>query len=384
MKAKVGAIRGGDKLEALRDLIDLTGFDGVLERERSRSGKAKREFRIAIKPNIMVFINRDPAKYLPTVTDKDLVESLIDHLSGQGYRRIHVVESRTDVSAMLKNRTVPFVAARVGYLPTGRYQLADLSEQWEVFRYEYVDDKGRTKTWKDRVGTAWREADFRITFAKCKTHEHDWMTLGVKNVYGCFPRAEKIARYHIREEIFDITARSIRNFPVHFSFIDAWTASDGYQGYKIAHEQKLEMLFGGPDVVAVDMEVFDRAGLDARKSRFLGATVEQAYGGRWPAYEVAGDRQTKFQQICDWQNVDDKIVESTDYLEEVYVMWAIVNLKPSAELADYELFPPKNFFVRVMAWFIKKLYGVFKLFKWYRRLYRRRKGRKPPETVVTG
>ena len=25
-----------------------------------------------------------------------------------------------------------------------------------------------------------------------------------------------------------------------------------------------------------------------------------------------------------------------------------------------------------MAWFIKKLYAVFKLFKWYRRLYRRK------------
>ena len=201
----------------------------------------------------------------------------------------------------------------------------------------------------------------------------------MKNVYGCLPRANKICRYHIRGEIFDVTARLIRSFPVHFSLIDAWTASDGYQGYKIAHEQELKMFLGGADVTAVDMEGFDRAGDDPttpdfhKKSRFLKCLVEQTNDGKYPEYTLSANTEEKFTDICNWENVTDKVVDSTDILEEVYIAWAVVNLNPIANVADFELFPPKGFFNRLLVWASKKLYSVFKLFKWYRKLYRRRK-----------
>ena len=373
----VGVVRGEDKIPCFEELVERTRFFDVLEAKRAELGKAKEDLEIAIKPNIMVFINPRPEKYLPLVTDVELVEHLVDLLIAQGYTNLSICESRTDVSKMLENRTVAFVAEQVGYKPNGRYRLADLTLEAEPFSYEYEHAKKGIKHWKDQVGKTWREADFRVTFAKCKTHEHDYMTLGVKNVYGCLPRPNKICRYHIKEEIFDVTARLIRNFPVHFSFIDAWTGSDGYQGYKIAHEQKLSMLFGGPDVVAVDMEAFDRAGDGAtpefhKKSRFLKCLVGQTHGGEYPEYVLSSNTDERFGDICDWENVTDKVVESTDVLEEVYIAWAVVNLNPIANVADFELFPPKGFFNRLLVWVSKKLYGVFKLFKWYRRLYQRK------------
>lgn len=79
---------------------------------------------------------------------------------------------------MLKKHNIEFVSKQVGYKPKDRYKIVDL-------------------------------------------------TLGVKNVYGCLPRSNKVAVYHIRHEIFDVTARTLFNLSVHFSFIDAWEGSDG-------------------------------------------------------------------------------------------------------------------------------------------------------------
>ncbi|MGB3092297.1 MAG: CPBP family glutamic-type intramembrane protease, partial [Candidatus Zixiibacteriota bacterium] len=194
--------------------------------------------------------------------------------------------------------------------------------------------------------------------------------LGVKNIYGCFPRTDKVCRYHIRNEVPDVTARSIRNFPVHFSFVDAWIGSDGFQGYKIAHPRQLNMLFGGNNAVAVDMEIFERAGLNPRKSKILRKAVGQLYDGVYPEYVVEGDKSTRFDQLVTWENINDDVVESIDVLEEVYIAMALINVKTAADVVDYNLFPPKNIFYRFLVWITKKTYSVFKLFRFVNTLFK--------------
>jgi uncharacterized protein (DUF362 family) len=371
MENTVSVVRGKDKFTSFKELIKLSKFDDVILQEFKNSKKKKSDFKIAIKPNMMVFVN--PKSFKALVTDKDLVELLIDHIISLGFNDISICESRIDVGRMLKNHNVKFVAEHIGYKPDGKYKIADLTDESLRFKYVYKNSKGKTKKWKDRVGKTWKEADLRITFAKCKTHENDWMTLGVKNVYGCFPRDNKVCTYHIKYEVKDVTARSLYNFPVHFSFIDAWVGSDGFQGYKIEHPQELKMILGGNNLITVDMEVFKRAGLDPHKSQMLKQAVGQLYDGKYPEYKVEGDKNTLFSQLCDWQNISDKIVETIDIIEEVYISWAFINLKPAATTIDYKMFPPKSIFDRFAVWLMKKLYGIFKLFKFYRNLYKRKK-----------
>jgi uncharacterized protein (DUF362 family) len=364
----VGAVRGTDMLESFRELLAITDFDDALRHAHTTSGKAKEEFRVVIKPNMMVFIN--PNAYEATVTNKDLVEALVDHIRTLGFSDISICEAQHDVGRMLKNHNVRFVAEQIGYRPNDRFRIIDLTEEAVPHDYHYTDGRGKTKVWKDVVGVTWRDADFRISFAKCKTHEHDWMTLSVKNIYGCFPSSNKISKYHIRNEVWDVTARSLRSLPVHFSFIDAWIGSDGFQGYKIAHPKPLGMLFGGRDAVAVDMEVFRRAGLKEGKSKILRKAVEQVYEGVYPSYAVRGD-ETRFSDVCAWQNISDEDVRTMDILEEVYVAWALINLKPTAEIVDFNLFPPKNLLYRFLVWLSQKLNAVFKLTRLYRKWYGR-------------
>jgi len=366
MENVVGVTRGSDMPSSFDELLALTGFNETLLQAHAASAKDKRDYKIAIKPNMMVFIN--PKAYLATVTDKDLVERLVDRIISLGFSDISVCEAQHDVGRMLNNHNVQFVASKIGYQPRGRYRIADLSLEALPFDYIYRDARGRLKTWRDVVGKTWNDADFRISFAKCKTHEHDWMTLGVKNIYGCFAATNKIARYHIRNEVFDVTARSLRNFPVHFSFVDGWLGSDGFQGYKIPHPRELKMLFGGNDVVAVDMEIFRRAGLDPGKSKILRKAVQQIYGGVYPQYVVRGDQTTHFDQLGPWENIRDDVVASIDILEEVYISWAVINLKPTGEVADFETFPPKGFANRLLVWISLKLYNIFKLLRFFRKV----------------
>jgi len=363
----VGVIKGTDKLKSFDELLAITHFDETLMQAFEKSKKEKKDFKIIIKPNMMVFVNRN--NFLAVVTEPELVEHLVDHIIQLGFTSIVVCEAQNDVGRMLKNHVVQFVSEQIGYKPNGRYKIADLTLESETFFYQYKDKNGNLKAWKDKVGKSWRDADFRITFAKCKTHEHDWMTLGLKNVYGCFPRADKVAKYHIKKEVFDITAWSVRNLPLHFSFIDGWIASDGFQGYKIAHPRDLKMLFGGKDAVAVDIEVFKRAGIDPTKPKFVTKTAEQINDGKLPSYSVAGDQNTMFKDICTWENIEDSVVKKIDVLEEVYIAWGFINLKAISQTVDYDIFPPKNPMTRVLVWLSKKLYWVFKLFKSYRKLY---------------
>ncbi len=132
------------------------------------------------------------------------------------------------------------------------------------------------------------------------------------------------------------------------------------------------MFLAGPNAVAVDIETFKRAGVDPVKSKFIQHAAWQLSDGVYPDYKVVGDTSTRFQDLCKWDNIDDKIVESIDYLEEIYISWGIINLKAIAKVVDYDTFPPKNGFYRFLVWLSKKLYGFFKLFKWYRKFYEKK------------
>lgn len=113
----------------------------------------------------------NPKTFKAIVTDKELVEYLVDHMIKLGFSDISVCESKNVVSTMVKNHDVEFVASLIGYEPKGRYKIVNLSHESLSFKYLYKDKKGKLKTWKDKVGKSWKETDFRITFPKCKTHE---------------------------------------------------------------------------------------------------------------------------------------------------------------------------------------------------------------------
>ncbi len=268
----------GDRFELLEKVLAESLFFETLEEERARSGKEKPDFLVAVKPNLSMMLRRDD---VGVYTDPFLVIHLLRLLLKRGYTRLCVVESQNLYGNWFEKRGVAPVGARAGYLDEsvleswrgeGRWDirvrgggvdalvpLVDLT--LEPAEYD-IEGMGRAE-----VGKTWAEADFRISFAKAKSHFYSYYTLAVKNVYGCLPHQDKVTHYHCKRRVTPWTARLVKAFPVHFSIIDAVTGADGWMGVKIkAVAKKPHTIIAGRDILAVDRAGAALMGHKAEKS----------------------------------------------------------------------------------------------------------------------
>jgi uncharacterized protein (DUF362 family) len=195
-----------DKYEVLDRVLDEAGFWNTLEGRFSSSGKTKKDFLVAVKPNLMMFASKED---MSVITDPELVEHLITKIAGKGYTNIALVESQNVFGNWFKNREVENVAFHAGYTPTN-YRIVDLT--MDVVAHVYPGTLGTYL-----VGKTWRDADFRISFAKNKTHFSCYYTLTIKNIYGTTPEQNKFREYHADREVNSVTIEMIKEFPVHTS-----------------------------------------------------------------------------------------------------------------------------------------------------------------------
>jgi hypothetical protein len=83
-----------------------------------------------------------------------------------------------------------------------------------------------------KLSTAWLNADFRISFAKFKTHVYGGYTLLIKNTYGSLPEGDKMWHYHRPTGCAKPTIAQLKVCPIHFGIVDGIIAADGWMGVK--------------------------------------------------------------------------------------------------------------------------------------------------------
>ncbi len=294
--------RGGDDKRALlQEAIDASGFFDRLEAAFARSGKTRAAFKIALKPNFMFMYSRADHS---TYTDPELVEQLIDRIVERGFTDVAVVEAQSCYGNEFTGRDVRSVAKWLGYSERN-YRIVDLTA--ERVPYQFPPPLGRHS-----VGPTWRDADFRISFAKNKTHTWAVYTLTIKNIYGALAEQNKLLEYHDKREIYAPTIDMLLAFPVHFGFIDAFYSSDGPFGIFANTEPKpTRTILAGESLLAVDWAGASLMGLDPLKSRYMQLAV-QAFGR--PSPEVDGDTTP----YAPWTNVPDTLLTTVDAMEELY------------------------------------------------------------------
>jgi uncharacterized protein (DUF362 family) len=264
----VAVAKGDDKFALLTEAVDKSGFFEVLAGELSRSGKTKGDFLVVIKPNVMMFTHKEDPPV--TYTDPALVERLIEMIQRAGYKNIRMVEAQNIYGNWYDNRTVKNIFAAAGFDPQKHgYEVCDLTEEAE--EHDYGGKLG-----KHLVGRAWRDADFRISFAKNKTHMSNMVTLALKNIYGTLPMQDKAAEYHAKREWYDATIDNLRNFPVHFGLIDAVYSADGLLGFKgTAVPKHTKMVLASVSIVAVDMVATEMMGVNPERSVLTKLAIEE-------------------------------------------------------------------------------------------------------------
>lgn len=274
---KVAAIKDSDKFSALKSVLDVTEFSRKLDEACEGSGKRKEDFAIIVKPNFMfMYSTKDRSTY----TDPELVEFLIDCMHERGYRNLAVAEARSTYGTFFTNREVKTVAEFIG-LKGRNYRIIDLSEDLEECQFS-------GKLGKHPINREWKNADFRISFAKNKTHVYTYYTLTIKNIYGALPMENKFLEYHHERDIFSTTIEFIRHFPIHFGFIDAHVSADGPFGiFADKDPNKTETVIGSEDIVAADWVGAEKMGVDPMISDYMKQAVE-AFGK--PQITLVGEK----------------------------------------------------------------------------------------------
>ncbi len=292
-KAVVAAVKHPDKYEALEQVVEMTRFFDKLEASRGKTGKSKKDFSIIIKPNFMFMYS---LKDRTTFVDPELIEHLVSLIWTKGYRNIAVAEARSTYGTFFTNREVSTVANYIGLdgiCPgEGTYRIIDLSLGKEEYQFE-------GKLGKHAVNSEWKNADFRISFAKNKTHSYSYYTLTIKNIYGALPEENKFKEYHCERDITSTTIEFLRHFPVHFGFVDAHISADGPFGiFADKDPNYTDTIIGGDDIVAVAWIGAAKMGLDPMVSGYMREAVD-VFGK--PEIHMLGDRTL----YPDWVNVPD-------------------------------------------------------------------------------
>jgi uncharacterized protein (DUF362 family) len=285
---KAAAIKGADKYQILDEVLEKTDFFKKLEEAWERSGKDKEDFAIIVKPNFMfMYSTKDPSTY----TDPQLIEHLMNRIFEQGYRNLACAEARSTLGTFFTNREVKTVGRHIG-LTEKNYRIVDLSEDLEEYSFE-------GKLGNHYVNREWKNADFRIAFAKNKTHTYAFYTLTIKDIYGALPMENKFLEYHHNRDIFSTTIEFIKHFPIHFAIIDAYVSADGPFGiFADKNPNHTDTVIASEDLVAADWIGAAKMGLDPMVSDYMKLAVD-AFGK--PQIKMIGDRTI----YPDWVNVTD-------------------------------------------------------------------------------
>ncbi|MCL4436783.1 MAG: DUF362 domain-containing protein [Thaumarchaeota archaeon] len=270
-KVKVVAFKGEDKIELLDKTLDESGFLENLNSKHASSGKSKTDFSVVIKPNLMMFTHKEDP--VATYTDPELIEHLVDLIRKQGFKNLKMVESQNCYGNWYLHREVLHVAQVAGFKPKAHgYEIVDMTENSVPHQYN-----GRWLNGKDDIiGKAWRDADYRISFAKNKTHIEDYYTLTLKNIYGTNPMQDKMYEYHAKREWYGVTFDMLKAFHPDFGIIDAFYSSDGPLGFKGTFTPKpTKMMLASPSSIAVDIVGSKMMGLDPKASVLMRLCLEE-------------------------------------------------------------------------------------------------------------
>lgn len=276
------------KLGVFETLLKECDFAGQLAKRAQNLGKSIAELRVVIKPTFMLGYN---TKDQSTFTDPELVAALAACLRAQGCADVAVVEGRNLYDRFYSNRSVESVATYFGFR-SPHYRIVDSTQ--EQIPHSYFRGMAQYT-----VGKTWKEADFRISFGKMRSHPVEMALLTVGNLESLGARCEEFLFVERQAHRETAIMMLIDAFPPHFAFLDAFeNAPDGVVGVIGCPRPKSpRRIYASGDALALDTVAARHMGMpDVRASCILCAAAHW-FGKPSPAVEVIGIDES----IADWK-----------------------------------------------------------------------------------
>jgi uncharacterized protein (DUF362 family) len=278
-----------NKREAFRRFLETTGLAQALDQRRNELRKTQGEITVAIKAAFMLGYHRDD---LSPLTDPQLLEELAIFLRSCGCGDIAIGEGCNLYDTFYRNRAVRDVASYFG-LNSPYYRIVDFTE--EQTPHMYARGFGSSS-----VAETWKNADFRITFGKMRSHPVEMVYLCLGNMEGTGPRNDEFLFPERQAHRETSVMMILTDFPPDYALLDAFeNAPDRILGVigspRPRHPRRF---YAGHDTIAVDIVAASHVGLPhALKGNFLRAAIHW-FGNPSATTQVIGCNEP----IAEWKS----------------------------------------------------------------------------------
>lgn len=269
----------GEKLAVFHHLLEGCGLATEIKNRAAQLGKDLVDLKIAVKPTFMLGYDRCDTSM---ITDPELIDALAGYLRTIGCKEVAVIEARNIYDQFFHNRTVRSVAEYFG-IGSPLYRVVDGSE--EQVPHEYFRGMAQYS-----VARSWKDADFRITFGKMRSHPVELAYLTVGNVEWMGGRCDEFIFAERQAQRETAIMMLLDEFPPQFAILDAYAeAADGLVGVMgCPHPKSPLRVYAGVDALAVDMVAARHMHMkDPRESSILRAACHW-FGDPTNAMQVVG------------------------------------------------------------------------------------------------
>ncbi len=244
---RVFALEGETAEEKCRVFRRLLEQSGLAEKLRDRAavlGKRPEDLRIVVKPSFMLGYAR---KDRSIITDPELLRELADFLRARGCGNAVLVESANIYDQFFEHRNVAEVAAYFGMEECG-LTVVDASN--DQIPHSYF--RGMAQ---NTISRSWKEADFRISFGKMRSHPIEMAYLTIGNLEWMGGRCDEFLFVERQAHRETALMMLMDGFPPDFVLLDAYQqASDGLVGVMgCPRPPSPRRVYAGEDALSVDL-----------------------------------------------------------------------------------------------------------------------------------
>ena len=265
---KVALVKSsGDTVKDVNRAVDLVG--GL---------QIKAGMKVIVKPNVCN--SKNPSGMV--LTDFAIVEAAVRMVRERGCEPL-VVESDNIAGTADSRVKDSGLAAKL--------------DEWGVKFLNLSIDEGVPHKIADTeimIPRTMLEADYVLDLAKMKTCAHTTVTLGIKNLYGCFQEAKKSRLHKKLDEVLPFLAKTIR---ANMTIVDGGTCMEG-NGPVVGNPHKMGVIVAGSNVVSVDSLCCKLMGFKPEEIGHIASAAGLGIG-EMNDYEVVGDPWEGF--VCQFE-----------------------------------------------------------------------------------
>jgi uncharacterized protein (DUF362 family) len=233
-----------EKCRVFRRLLEESGLEAKLRARSAELGKPLANLRIIVKPSLMLgYAKKDKS----IITDTELLRELANFLQELGCGQAVLVESANIYDKFFEHRGVAEVAAYFGMDQLGLPVVDGSSDQ-----VPHTYFRGMAQ---NTISRSWKEADFRISFGKMRSHPIEMAYLTIGNLEWMGGRCDEFLFVERQAHRETALMMLLDSFAPDFVLLDAYDeAADGLVGVMgCPRPQVPRRVYAGEDALSVDL-----------------------------------------------------------------------------------------------------------------------------------